>query len=879
LSSATEENWERAELNPGMSPAEARFWYEAMSQAGPSSPPRALVVRLRQPLDGPPLGRPEILSRLRRNHQHIPPQMIIPLARLLSAEDVVEISLSGDLDLPGVRKDLPNPLRGVLRRGIQRYLIPYLSHEQQLPLQDLLRERLRQAAAVPVYAHSAPVSDPMLLAASFGLHKEMDTIVSGWPDSKFQRQTPAHPPRYPQWLIFGLSSADSVRHHLQRLKLRLVDTEHVHAWLAHTELADLAFIRDSVLACTQKAGAERLLDGFALVKAPEAAPLLLELKLAGKAPQMAGQWLEEDPARTAAGLVGLASHRGKLGEAAQQILRDLSRAGHAEVVETVLEQSSAPGRVRKVIAEQVEPASTPFDKHNTPEWLLQAAVEQLGPRPSRLPSWLTPEHLPPLRLGEHHLDPMQVHATINALRESTFERQTPLAKLLKERIDPASRDNFAWALCERWLAAGAPSKDRWALIAVGLWGGDASVVKLSPMVRNWPAQKQAKRALLGLECLRAIGTDTALLELSGIAQKIRFRKLQQTACGFMIQIASERRLSTAQLEDRIVPTLDLDARGTRIFDFGTRRFRLVLGHHLRPMLCDEAGRIRADLPKPGAADDPVKAAEAVAAWKVFKKQIREVLKVQQARLESAMLSLRCWSVKELSTWLVQHPLIGLLAQGILWGGLDSRNRLVKTFRVTEDRTFAQADETPCVLDELAGVFIVHPLHLSDEQRRAWLEVFTDHEVLPPFPQLTRRIYRLQPDEAKQTVLRRYDGKRIQAGPLIGILNSMGWDRGQPDMPKSQSYHRPMPSRVTKHLRYFHQAALTAVVGYRDGLPVLQKYDPAWPNQVLDGCYFVRRLEEPADGFQPSQAVPLGSVDPVVMSEVLHTLEVLASKAV
>ena len=52
-----------------------------------------------------------------------------------------------------------------------------------------------------------------------------------------------------------------------------------------------------------------MLEGFLLVKSAEAAPLMLELKLAGKSPQMASQWLEEDPVRTTAGLVRLASTR------------------------------------------------------------------------------------------------------------------------------------------------------------------------------------------------------------------------------------------------------------------------------------------------------------------------------------------------------------------------------------------------------------------------------------------------------------------------------------------------------------------------------------------------------------------------------------------
>jgi hypothetical protein len=449
-------------------------------------------------------------------------------------------------------------------------------------------------------------------------------------------------------------------------------------------------------------------------------------------------------------------------------------------------------------------------------------------------------------------------------------------KSLKERIDPAVLDSFAWTLFEKWPSGGSPSDGRWAMLAVGLWGGDASVVKLAPLVRTWPGEKQMRRAQMGLECLRAIGSETALLELSGIAQKIRFRKLREMASGFMIQIAGERRLSTAQLEDRIVPKLDLDERGTRWFDFGPRKFRLLLDQQFRPKLCDESGKVRADLPQPGVNDDPIKAAESIVNWKVFKKQIREVLKVQQTRLESSMLSIRCWSVKDFTTWIVKHPLMGVLSQGILWGGLDQRNRLVQTFRVNEDRGFLDRHESPCSLDGVSGIIIPHPLYLSDEERRAWLDVFTDHEILAPFPQLTRPIYGLLPGESEQTVLRRFDGKKIAAATLLNVLDRMGWDRGRPVPGASRRFG----ALAMTHLRYFHQAQLTAVLGYQIGVPIGSfPYDSSYPEQTLNGCYFVPRLDEPSGGFTPADAVPLSKVDKVVMSEVLTTLETLASKAV
>ena len=63
-----------------------------------------------------------------------------------------------------------------------------------------------------------------------------------------------------------------------------------------------------------------------------------------------------------------------------------------------------------------------------------------------------------------------------------------------------------------------------------------------------------------------------------------------------------------------------------------------LGAQMKPMVKDADGKVKADLPKPGKSDDATKAGESVAAWKLMKKQIKEVVSVQSARLEQAMVT-------------------------------------------------------------------------------------------------------------------------------------------------------------------------------------------------------------------------------------------------
>jgi hypothetical protein len=385
------------------------------------------------------------------------------------------------------------------------------------------------------------------------------------------------------------------------------------------------------------------------------------------------------------------------------------------------------------------------------------------------------------------------------------------------------------------------------------------------MVRAWPGESQHQRAVFGLECLRAIGSDVSLMQLNGMSQKLSFKGLKAKATEMMEAIATDRGLSRAELEDRIVPDCDLDERGSRVFDFGPRQFRFVLGSEMKPMVRDPEGKLKTDLPKPGAKDDPTLATAALDAWKLLKKQVKEVAKVQAERLEQAMVTGRRWTPADFETLLLKHPLMTNLVRLLLWGGYDASGKLIATFRVTEERDYADVNESTCTLDGLSKVGVVHPLHLSDADKSAWGEIFGDYEIIPPFPQLGRASHRLEPGEEKETVLARNKGLKIPAVTLVGILDRHGWARGIPE--DAGIFHQ--------HSKAFDGAKVTAVIEY-EGIPIGAMVD--WDDQEVEKCYFIPGIHSPRAYPDYKNPIHLGQVDPVVISEVLGTLGALAAKS-
>jgi hypothetical protein len=648
--------------------------------------------------------------------------------------------------------------------------------------------------------------------------------------------------------------------------LNLNKPEYIRGWLAHTKYAGLEHIKQSITVAADKKIAAELLEVFTLVKAPEAAPHMLDLLTTSKAPQVARQWLNDYPEHGIAGLIPLVAGRGKLTDAAIDYLRTQKRKGYADYIQACLvdQEISVRDRVTELILNHSEKIYTPFTDNNLPK-NLRASL----PKATKI-AWIDPIDLPPIIIGDNCLNPEQIQSVLTTLKQSKPEPHIAIGDL-KLLCNPASLDAFGWQLFEAWLAAGAPSKENWALLAVGWLGNDRSALKLAPMIRHWPGESQHARAVAGLECLREIGTDTALMQINGIAQKVKFQGIKTRAKQCMEAIAADRRMSRDELEDRIVPDCGLNERGSKAFDFGDRQFHLVLADNLKPMIKDSDHKLKTDLPKPNSKDDVVKSTEAIADWKLLKKQLAEVVKIQTLRLEQVMVNDRRWSVPDFELLLVRHPLMLILSQRILWANYSAEGQLLKTFRLTEDQSYADSSDKTYQLGCESKVGIVHPLEVPKQDSKLWGEIFSDYNIIQPFPQLGRPVYTLEASELEGIEITKFKDIEIPVVILVRTLEALGWQRS--GLHDHGDY--------AAHFKYFAAAQVTAIVGDYEEVFVNLSLDV---NESIDGCCFVagewQGWDYPAGRWgnqEKAKLLKLSEVSSIVLSEVLTDLNQLMSK--
>ena len=268
--------------------------------------------------------------------------------------------------------------------------------------------------------------------------------------------------------------------------------------------------------------------------------------------------------------------------------------------------------------------------------------------------------------------------------------------------------------------------------------------------------------------------DSALMQLNGIAQKLKFKALQERAKEKIADIAESRELTVAELEDRLAPDLGLDDNGSLLLDFGPRQFTVSFDETLKPFVRDVSGSRLKDLPKPNKSDDESRSNDAVNRYKLLKKDARTVAAQQVARLESAMCLRRRWSPENFQLFLVEHPLVRHLTRRLIWGVYSAENQLLACFRVAEDNSYSTADDDLFTLPEGdISIGIPHVLEISPTDAAAFGQLFADYELLPPFRQLDRNSYALTETERNASELTRWAGRKCPSGRVMGLANK-GW---------------------------------------------------------------------------------------------------------
>lgn len=331
--------------------------------------------------------------------------------------------------------------------------------------------------------------------------------------------------------------------------------------------------------------------------------------------------------------------------------------------------------------------------------------------------------------------------------ETKDERLTGTALGLLAHLSRERRAVLAELLLDAWLAANGERKLIWLLLFLPDCGDDRLLEPLSTAFKSW--HKRAKpKAVTVLKAMASLDTAYALSHVYEVYMKATYSyAIRMGAKEALLAAAARRGCALADLADEITPDFGLTPQG-RVFDFGSSRYTMQVGTDLELRFTHEGtGKAARNLPKAKDGEDAEARAAAESAIKVLRGGLKKVVKLQAQRLEDAMVIGRAWPAARWRVLFVDHSVLGLIGQGLVWTRLDADGQACGSFRISEDRSLIDAADQPVTLADTDRVRLWHPSLAPADEVQAWTAHLADYEVKPFLDQVNRPVVHLDAEQA------------------------------------------------------------------------------------------------------------------------------------
>ncbi|QBE65521.1 DUF4132 domain-containing protein [Pseudoduganella lutea] len=318
--------------------------------------------------------------------------------------------------------------------------------------------------------------------------------------------------------------------------------------------------------------------------------------------------------------------------------------------------------------------------------------------------------------------------------------------------------------------------------------GHAMVAAITQYMRDHYPRRAQVEALM--EAAAASDDAAAIQFVLAIARRYRTASVQEKARLLVERVAARNGWTQDELADRTIPTGGLDETGTLLLRFGhtpgSRDFTVTLDAAMKVVLRNAEGKTIAALPAPRQDEDAEAAREAKQQLTLCKKEIKQVIALQTARLYEAMCAGRAWPAAEWREYLQAHPVAGRLVQRLVWLTGDGI-----AFRPTEDGSLVDTGDDDVTLADDATVRLAHASLVDPAQATAWQAHFKDYKLAPLFAQMTRTLPVLDP--AQEEIADR-QGWITDTFTLRGAATKLGYQRATAeDGGVFYAYHKDFPA--------------------------------------------------------------------------------------
>jgi hypothetical protein len=356
------------------------------------------------------------------------------------------------------------------------------------------------------------------------------------------------------------------------------------------------------------------------------------------------------------------------------------------------------------------------------------------------------------------------------------ERLPRKARQVLGLIPAGRRADFALLGVNQWIAENGSDKLKALLPALFEYGDERVANALVKACKAWkktrkPKSSAAIRLLCRMPGSYGIAQAHALWESGQFSESI-----MNNARMALSEAAERERMSFQEFIEQLVPDFGLDREGLAL-DVGPYSYQVKIKPDLSLMVVGPNGRATKSLPRAKPDEDPDKRSLAENQFKGLRKNLKPVLKQQSRRLMRGFTAGKRWDLALWQRLFIDHPLMNIIAQGIVWGAEDGEGDSLVRFRPSDTGEMLDLDDESITLEGAVFVHIVHPTEVDVEECAAWRAHFDDYGVTSPFGQWDVPVFEADAQELEAERVTRQRDALINRGTFGGLMEKWGYLKG------------------------------------------------------------------------------------------------------
>lgn len=360
-------------------------------------------------------------------------------------------------------------------------------------------------------------------------------------------------------------------------------------------------------------------------------------------------------------------------------------------------------------------------------------------------------------------------------------------------------------LVNRWISENGPEKLNAFLLPLPVYGDERVANALVKACKAWKKTRKPKSSL-AIRLLCQLPGSYGVSQAHLLWESRQFSdSIMRNAKQALTEVAQREGLSLSEFLEQLVPDLGLTAAGL-VLDVGPYSYAVKIKPDLSFIVVDAKGKATKTLPKMKADEDVNKRSVADNQFKSLKKNLKPILKQQSQRLYRLMCVGKRWPVALWQRLFVQHPLMAIIAQGVVWSVYDPQGAPLLRFRPSDSGELLDLDDETVTLQAGQLIGVMHPIELDETERQAWQSHLDDYEITSPFGQLEMPVYQASDEELSTKRVTRSNKAMLNRGKFSSLMEKWGYLKGAaedaamvhehswiavPDAWKVMCYHSPI----------------------------------------------------------------------------------------